>query len=75
MAWTVQPIIDKLDNKFGVVATIPFDTTTVLIWQDTTNPPQNLLDMDSIRQETAGLSADFYAFPERHIFAEVINNA
>ena len=75
MAWAVQPIIDKLDNKFGVVAVIPFDTTTVLIWQDTTNPPKNLLDMDAIRQETAGLSADFYAFPERHIFAEIINNA
>jgi hypothetical protein len=74
MAWVSSTPIDKTDNKFGVVATIPLDFITVLIWQDTTNPSPIPLDMDALRLEIADLGEGFYSFAEHHIFAEVIDN-
>ena len=74
MAWVAATSIDKTDNKFGVVATIPLDFITVLIWQNTTNPPPIPLDMGVLRLEIADLDVGFYSFPEQHIFAEVIAN-
>lgn len=73
MPWSITPIIDKSNPQFGIVATVPVGSTTTNIWQDTTNPPSNL-DMGILKLELSSLMAGFYTFPERRIFAEVIDN-
>lgn len=73
MTWTPTDLIDKTDGKYGVVATVPIIVLAINIWQDSTNPPTNPLDIDAMRPELAKLEPGFYSMPELHIFAEVID--